>query len=143
MASINVKVPTSKVIELIENKIESLNKAIKSYPDDIKKYEADYKKFNEEMVKFALKQIKNGTNYSADVRSYSSLNKSISINFSVSADVETPKAPERPADPNNKTWVGRSYLSPLDRLEQTLKVLKLSSQETVSASTYSAVIDLI
>lgn len=143
MTSINVKVPTADVIKLIEDKIDTLNKAIKSYPADVKAYEDASKKFNEEMVKFAIKQVKNGTNLSADIRSYSSLHKSVHISFSLSPDTVTPVEPVRPVDPNTKTWVKRSYQSPLERLEQTLKVLKMTSQETVSASTYSAVIDLI
>jgi hypothetical protein len=54
-----------------------------------------------------------------------------------------PDAPKKPEDPNAKNHYGREYATPLEMLEKTLRVLKLTQQEEVNASTYSSVMDLL
>ena len=54
-----------------------------------------------------------------------------------------PKRPEAPQNPNEKTYFGRDYVTRKELLEKNLRILRMTSQEEVSASSYSAVIDLI
>jgi hypothetical protein len=54
-----------------------------------------------------------------------------------------PKKPEEPVKPNDKTHFGREYISRKELLARNLRILKMTTQEEVSASSYSAVIDLI
>jgi hypothetical protein len=54
-----------------------------------------------------------------------------------------PKKPEEPVKPNDKTHFGREYISRKELLNRNLRILKMTTQEEVSASSYSAVIDLI
>jgi hypothetical protein len=54
-----------------------------------------------------------------------------------------PEAPSEPKKPNEKEYYGRDYVSRKELLQRNLKVLKMTSQEEVSASTYNTVIDLL
>jgi len=66
------------------------------------------------------------------------------VDVSIDADaLGLPKQPEKPSNPNEKTWYGREHSTPLEMLEKTLKVLKLTTQEEVNASTYASVMDLL
>jgi hypothetical protein len=66
----------------------------------------------------------------------------VSVDFDVDG-LGFPKKPEEPSRPNEKTYFGREYVSRKELLERNLRILKMTSQEEVSASSYSAVIDLI
>lgn len=145
MSSVSVKVPTAKVIELVEAKIAELEKKIADYPKDYAKWQSDFKKYEEEFAKSASKLLSKAIQDSVSISTYThgSLHKRINVTFNIPADVPLPTPPILPEDPNRREWFKREHISPLDRLQKTLKVLKLTTQETVSASTYSAVMDLI
>jgi hypothetical protein len=143
MANLSVKIPTAEVIKLLNIKITELNKAIEAYPIELEKFEKAYAKYNEDLLKIVLKNIKTATDHSARVYSVSNLKATMTLSLSLPRSVELPKEPTRPQDPNAKVWVRRDYQTPLERLEQTLKVLTLTTQETVNASTYNNIISLL
>ena len=66
----------------------------------------------------------------------------MSVEFDADA-LGFPKRPEAPINPNEKTYFGRDYVTRKELLEKNLRILRMTSQEEVSASSYSAVIDLI
>lgn len=142
-----VKVPTASLIALVEDKIATIKAQVASYPADVKKYEIDYKAHQTQLVSLAIKALTEnpeliGDGYDKAIR--------VSLGYSGNVDVRIdgnalgfPETPKKPSDPNSQRSFGREYTTPLEMLEKTLRVLKLTAQEEVSASTYSSVMDLL
>jgi hypothetical protein len=142
-----VKVPTASLITLVEEKIATIKAQVASYPADVKQYETDYANYQKNLVSLAIKALTEnpeliGDGYEKPIR--------VSLGYSGSVDVRIdrnalgfPEAPEKPSDPNSSRSFGREYAKPLEMLEKTLRVLKMTAQEEVNASTYSSVMDLL
>jgi hypothetical protein len=143
--ALSVKVPTASLIALVEQKIADLKLAIANYPADVKQYKEAYKAYKGEVLAVALEVIKAqpdllndkdafdvGTSYRGDVQ--------VTINRSL---VTLPEEPKSPEEPNSKQYYGRECATKLDILERNLKVLKMTTQEEVNASTYSSVMELL
>jgi hypothetical protein len=144
--TLSVKIPTSKLVADIEASIAKIDVAVAEYADKRKQYETDIKKYNEDLIVFAIKALQDPSNIGTDSNSLIRVQRGYSGNVSVDFDVDGlgfPTKPEEPNKPNEKTYFGREYVSRKELLERNLRILKMTSQEEVSASSYSAVIDLI
>ena len=144
--TLSVKIPTSKLIADVEASIAKIDVAVAEYAEKRKQYEVDVKKYNDDIIAFAIKAMSDTSNIGTDQNSLVRVSRSYSGNVSVDFDVDGlgfPKKPEEPSKPNEKTYFGREYVSRKELLERNLRILKMTSQEEVSASSYSAVIDLI
>ena len=146
--SLAVKVPTASLIKLVEDKIASIKSAMATYPADVKKYEADVFAFRKSLVALTIKALQEnpelvGDNYDSVIRiSLNEYNNSVDFRIDKVA-LGFPEAPKKPEDPNAGRYYGREHGKPLEMLEKTLRVLKLTAQEEVNASTYSSVMDLL
>jgi hypothetical protein len=141
-----VKVPTASLVSLVEEKIAVIKSAVASYPADVKQYEADTKTHQANLVSQVINALTNnpeliGSDYGKPIRvsvGYRGVDVSID-----SAALGLPEAPKKPEDPNQARYYGREHSKPLEMLEKTLRVLKMTTQEEVPASTYSSVMDLL
>jgi hypothetical protein len=144
--TLSVKVPVSKLISDIENSIAKIDVAVAEYAEKRKQYEAAIKQYDIDIVAHAIKAMSDanniGTEYGSLIRVQRGYNGNISVDFDVEA-LGLPPKPVEPPRPNEKTYFGREYVSRKELLERNLRILKMTSQEEVSASSYSAVIDLI
>lgn len=145
--SLSVKVPTSSLIALLEEKIAKLNKEIDNYPAAIEKFQADNEKYDKTLLKLAITALTEkpklvGTEHGSPIRVYTNYSNKVIAEFDGTA-LGFPERPERPSSPNDKRYFGRDYATPLEMLEKSLKVLKMTTQEEVNASTYSSVMDLL
>jgi hypothetical protein len=147
--SLAVKVPTASLIALVEERISDIKSAVADYPAAVEKYKADVASFEKQIVADVINALTTkphlvGDSYDSPIRvshsNYGSRSVSVSID---STALGLPEAPVKPEDPNSKRSFGREYASPLEMLEKTLRVLKLTAQEEVNASTYSSVMDLL
>jgi hypothetical protein len=144
--TLSVKIPTSKLIADIESSIAKIDVAVAEYAEKRKQYEADLKKYNDDLIGYAIKALQDPNNIGTEYGSLIRVQRGYSGNVSVDFDVDGlgfPTKPEEPSKPNEKTYFGREYVSRKELLERNLRILKMTSQEEVSASSYSAVIDLI
>ncbi len=144
--TLSVKIPTAKLIADVEASIAKIDVAVAEYADKRKQYEADLKKYNDDLISYAIKALQEPSNIGTEYGSLIRVQRGYSGNVSVEFDVDGlgfPKKPEEPVKPNEKTYFGREYVSRKELLERNLRILKMTSQEEVSASSYSAVIDLI
>ncbi len=142
-----VKVPTASLVSLVEEKIAEIKAQIASYPADVKQYEADYKAHQASLVALSIKALTEnadliGDGYDKPIRVSVGYNGNVDVRIDSTA-LGFPEAPTKPSDPNSQRSFGREYARPLEMLEKTLRVLKLTAQEEVSASTYSSVMDLL
>lgn len=144
--SLSLKVPTASVISMVEDKIAKIKADLANYPADVKQYELDYKAHQDNLVNQVINALSNnpeliGQEYGKPIRvsiGYRGVDVSIDANA-----LGLPDAPKKPEDPNERKWFGREHSTPLEMLEKTLKVLRMTNQEEVNASTYSSVMDLL
>jgi hypothetical protein len=147
--SISVKIPTSILIEQIEAKIAEVNDKIANYPTARKQYEADLEAYKAKVAEFVSDYVvKNigqiGFEYDAVIRLTSPYRGSkVELEFDASAIAGFPEKPEEPNKPNETRWFGNTHATQKELLEKNLKILKMTSQEQVSASTYGAVMELL
>ena len=144
--TLSVKIPTAKLIADVEQSIAKIDVAIAEYAEKRKQYEVAIKQYDLDIVAHAIKAMSDpnnvGTEHGSLVRVSRGYNGNISVDFDVEA-LGLPAKPVEPSRPNEKTYFGREYATRKEVLERNLRILKMTSQEEVSASSYSAVIDLI
>jgi len=143
--ALSVKVPTSSLIALLEDKIADIKTAIANYPTAKAQYKEDLKAYKKSILDLALAKIASNPEVLFD-------NESLEVGTSYRNDVqitldkdlfELPEQPTQPSDPNSREWIGRDHTTKLVVLEKTLAVLKLTTQEEVNASTYNSVMELL
>ena len=148
--AVSVKIPTAKVIEMIEQKIAQIDADVASYPARKAKYQADYKAYTEQIVAHLSdllakrgakllstedndKGIRVGTNYRNAVE--------ITIGKELLTDLVKPV---EPTDPEPKGYYySNQYTTKRNELEKTLRLLKMTEQETITSSTYNSVLELL
>ena len=149
MASLAVKVPTAKVIAMLEEKIASLKADLANYPQAKEAYAKAVKEYQKSLVALTIDALTNkpemiGEDYDSPIRVTSNRYNNNSVSVQIDSDaLGFPQPPVEPKNPNEKIYVGREYVLPLDILENTLKTLRLTEQETISASTYANVMKLL
>ena len=151
--SISVKVPTSLLVQQIEERIAQIDKDIEEYPakrDAFEKAEEAYKANVANFVAAYLGENldKIGYGYEDIIRistgyGFRGNTGKVELTFDADAIVGFPQRPEAPEKPNQKESFGRDWATRKELLEKNLKILKMTSQEEVSASTYGAVMELI
>jgi hypothetical protein len=129
--AVSVKIPTSKVIEMVEAKLEEMKQTAKEYPKLLEAYEKDLATISNKIMKIVKDNIgKDGVLF---YNNYSGA--SISVGKNLIGDIEFP---EKPLSPDNYQTKQNK-----EQLEKTLKLLNLTAQESVTSSTYNSVLDLI
>ena len=148
--TLSVKIPTATLIADVEATIAKIDADVESYPEKVKQYEADLANYKTAVVKFATDYItanadKIGFEYDSPIRlvqNHYSQNK-FEIELDISVIANFPQKPVKPTAPNQTEHFGREYTTRKAILEKNLRILKMTSQEEVNASSYSSVIDLI
>ena len=145
--SLAVKIPTASLIAEVETQIAKLEADIEQYADKRKQYEADLKRWQLDIIDHAIKALNNPDNIGTDRDSlvsvsYTRYQNGVSVEFDAEA-LGFPKKPEEPSRPNQQSYYGRDYTTKLDLLKKNLKVLKMTNQEEVNASTYNSVMELL
>jgi hypothetical protein len=145
--SISVKIPTANLIATIEAKIAEIDAEIASYPARREEYEELLEAYKSEFSKsvsdyLAKNAHKVGYEYDSEIRIRTDF--SGRLEFSIDNDLAgLPKRPTEPVRPNQNRHYGNTYSNQKDLLEKNLKILRMTSQEEVSASTYGAVMDIL
>ena len=146
--SISVKIPTASLIQTIEDKIAEIEQAIADYPRKREEYEQAteaYKtKVSEFVSAFLAKNIsKVGYDHSDTIRISRGYGGRVELTFDDESIAGFPERPTEPERPNAQRYYGRDYSTQKELLEKNLKILKMTSQEEVSASTYGAVMEIL
>lgn len=146
--SLSLKVPTTSLIQLVEEKIAVIKQEIAEYPAKREAYDAQQEAHKSEVVRFISDYLaknidKIGYDHNSVVRLSTNYNGRAEVVFDTDSILNYPKAPQAPEKPNESRWYGREYVKPLEMLEKNLRILKMTEQETVNASTYSSVMDLL
>ena len=148
--SLAVKIPTAVLIADIEATIASIEASIATYPAEMEEYRKADKAHREIVLNAVIEAIRNPDNIGGEYDTNSLVRVSTSryggnrVDISVNTDLlALPQAPEAPSNPNDRQHYGREYTTKLDLLKKNLKVLKMTNQEEVNASTYNTVMELL
>ena len=146
--AISVKIPTTKVIEMIESKIASINEDIATYPARKAQYKADLEAYTQAVVSSLTDllnkrgaELLSSEDHSENIRVSTNYNNSIEI--TIGKDLLDLVKPQQPEDPEPKGYYGRVYGSKKAELEKTLKLLRMTEQETITSSAYNSVLELL
>ena len=130
--SINVKIATSKVIKALETKLAQLKKDKANQKINEEKHQKAMEKYNKEIATLALKVISKATNLQAHVR----YNGVVNVDFDLpKGSIELPTEPEKDFESLND-W---QYKEMVEEIENAIRILKMTDEETVSTSTYNSI----
>lgn len=149
--ALSVKIPTSKVISMIEDKIASIANDVATYPARKAEYQVAYKAYTESVIALVGKLVSaNGSALLAEedtdknIRVSTNYRNAIEITIGKSLTEDLVK-PVEPTDPEPKGYYGRNsgYNTKREELEKTLRLLRMTEQETITSSTYNSVLELL
>jgi hypothetical protein len=131
--SISVKIATPKVIKALETRLAELNTNYANQEANEAKYVKAMEKWRKEIFAFAIANIKKAENVRTNYRSW---NNTLNIDFDLTtSESSLPAEPEREFE-----QMGRhNYLEQKQEIENAIRILKMTDEETVSTSTYQAV----
>ena len=147
--AISVKIPTAKVIEMIEAKIAEINEDIATYPARKAEYKAQLEAYTNAVVAKVAELLTNRgsellSNEDQDNKVGVSTNYRNAVELTIGKDLlRGLEKPEEPNDPEPRGYYGRNYGSKKAELEKTLTLLKMSEQETITSSAYNSVLELL
>ena len=130
--AISVKIATTKVIKALETKLAQIQKDKANQKNNEEKYSKALEKYNKEVAKLALAQISKATDLGAHTR----YNGDINVSFTLpKGSAELPTEPEKDFD----TYHEWQYKEMVDEIENAIRILKMTDEETVNTSTYNAI----
>ena len=131
--SISVKIATPKVIKALETKLAELNKNWESQEANEAKYQKQFEKWKKELVDYAVSNIKKAENFRTNYRSW---NNTLNIDFDLTtSEKDLPKEPQREFEVLHR----HTYTEQKEEMENAIRILKMTDEETVSTSTYNAI----
>jgi len=131
--AISVKIATPKVIKALETALAKLEADYTSQEANEAKYEKLRKAWQKEVSDFAVANIKKAENFRTSYRSW---NNTLNIDYDLTvSEKEMPKEPDK----DFLTIPRHSYLEQKQEIENAIRILKMTDEETVNTSTYNAV----
>jgi hypothetical protein len=131
--AISVKIPTQRVIEALQKSLDKLELDYTSQEANEAKYQKAYEKYKKEVIAFAVANIKKAENFRTSYRSW---NNTLNIDYDLTvSEGEMPKEPTK----DFESMSVHTYREQKQELENAIRILKMTDEETVNTSTYNAV----
>jgi hypothetical protein len=132
--AISVKIATSKVIKALETALTKLEADYASQEANEAKYQKSYEKFKKELAAYAVANIKKAENFRTNFRSW---NGTLNIDFDITGLSES----DLPVEPTKDfvTLHKHTYLEQKEEIQNAIRILQMTDEETVNTSTYNAV----
>jgi hypothetical protein len=130
--AISVKIATTKVIKALENKLAQLKKDKDNQQANEEKFNKTHEKWLKDVAKLALSAIAKAEDLSAHQR----YNGEINVSFNLpKGSITLPDEPKK----DYETYHDWQYREMTDEIENAIRILKMTDEETVSTSTYNAI----
>ena len=130
--SISVKIATTKVIKALETKLAEVKKDYANQEANEAKFDKATKAYQKELGKLSVAHISKAGNISASVR----YDGTINVDFYLPAGtIKLPDEPKRDFVVIHE-W---QYKEMKEEIENAIRILKMTDEETVSTSTYNAI----
>ena len=131
--TINVKIPTAKVIKALETKLVEIKTNFAKQDELENKYEKAHQKWQKDINKWAIDNLSKAENIRTNYRSW---NTTLNVDFDLACDVKDfPKEPER----EYEVMHTHQYKDNVEEIENAIRILKLTDEEMVSTSTYNSI----
>ena len=131
--AISVKIPTQRVIKALETKLAQLTKDYTAQEANEAKYQKLVEAWKKEIGKWAIANFSKSENLRTNYRSY---NRTLNVDFDIVVDEKDfPKEPEKDYEQIHV----HTYREMKEEMENAIRILKMTDEETVSASTYNAI----
>ena len=131
--AISVKIATPKIIQALETALAKLESDFTSQEVNEAKYEKARKAWQKEIVEYAVTNIKKAENFRTNHRSWSN-----TLNIDFDLTVTEKDLPEEPSK-DFETIHLSTYREQKEEMQNAIRILKMTDEETVSTSTYQAV----
>ena len=131
--TINVKIPTVKVINALETKLTQV-KANYAKQDELEdKYQKARQKWEKDINAWANKNFDKAVNIRTNYRSW---NSTMNVDFDITCDAKDfPQEPDR----DYEVMSTHQYKDDVEEIENAIRILKLTDEEVVSTSTYNSI----
>ena len=130
---ISVKIATAKVIKALETKLAQLQADYTKQDENEAKYQKSLEKWRKDIGKWAIANFTKAENLRTNYRQW---NKTLNVDFDIIVDEKDfPKEPEKDYEQIHQ----HTYREMKDEMENAIRILKMTDEETVSASTYNAI----
>ena len=131
--AINVKIATPKVITALTTRLAELEANYKKQDENEAKFQTAIEAWKKELFVFAIANVAKAENLRTNYRSYS---QNLNVDFDITVkEGEFPKEPERSFEQLHI----HTYREQKDEMENAIRILKMTDEETVSTSTYNAI----
>ena len=131
--AIQVKIATPKVIKALETKLAELNANFAKQDEIEAKYRKAYEKWQKEIGVWAVGKIAKAENLRTNYRSW---NKTLNVDFDLVCDSKDfPQEPEKDYEEIHR----HTYNEMKEEMENAIRILKMTDEETVNTSTYNAI----
>jgi hypothetical protein len=131
--AINVKIATPKVITALTNKLVELEANYKKQDENEAKYQDLYSAWKKELFAFAIANIDKAENVRTNYRQWSN---NLNVDFDLTVkETEFPTEPTREFEQIHQ----HTYREMKEEMENAIRILKMTDEETVSTSTYNAI----
>jgi len=131
--AISVKIATPKIIKALETKLAQLNKDYEAQEANEAKYQKAYKAWQKEIGKWAIANFSKAENIRTNYRSW---NKTLNVDFDIiTEETSFPVEPQKDFEVIHQ----HSYREMKNEIENAIRILKMTDEETVNTSTYNAV----
>ncbi len=131
--TINVKIPTVKVIKALEQALNKLELDYTSQDEAESKYQNAMEKWRKDIGTWAIAKFSKAENIRTNYRSW---NKTMNVDFDLVVDEKDfPAEPERNFEQMNI----HTYRDMKDEICNAIRILKMTDEETVSTSTYNSI----
>jgi predicted nucleic acid-binding protein len=131
--TMNVKIPTVKVIAALESKLTQIKGDYVKQDEYEKQYQKQYETWRKQVVKFAVDNISNAENLRTN---YTPWRNTLNVDFDLKInETEFPKEPGRDYQQMNS----HAYEEMVEEINSTIRILKLTDEEVVSTSTYNSI----
>ena len=131
--AISVKIPTQRVIKALETKLAQLTKDYEAQEANEAKFQKAYKAWQKEIGKWAIANFTKAENLRTNYRAW---NKTLNVDFDIITEESSfPVEPQKDYEVIHQ----HSYREMKQEIENAIRILKMTDEETVNTSTYNAV----
>jgi hypothetical protein len=131
--AIQVKIATTKVIKALETRLAKLEADYTKQDENEAKFNKKMEAWKKEIGKWAIGQFSKAENLRTNYRSW---NKTLNVDFDLTVNES-----DFPAEPvkDYEQIHQHSYREMKEEMENAIRILKMTDEETVSTSTYNAI----
>jgi DNA repair exonuclease SbcCD ATPase subunit len=131
--AISVKIATPKIIKALETRLAKLEKDYATQETNEAKHNKAVEAWKKEIGKWAIANFSKAENLRTNYRSW---NNTLNVDFDIITKEGTfPAEPEKDYEVIHR----HNYTEMKQELENAIRILKMTDEETVSTSTYNAV----